>query len=162
MNEINYETFTDFVAGLPAGSAKAQHEELQFIDLPQNYPLIGTLTDHRLHTSVYSYGIWTQYALGFYPFNDCDIFRDKDDRILLSYVEYGGHPPFRRSFIVNRNSPVIAHPVGFRLHVDEQNHVAFLNHLADMELNEKTIHEQLEKHDAKPDSTHSHELASDT
>lgn len=146
MSFITYKSISGFIATLPEGSSESMVEEYKSAAVPENYNKIGTLKDDCLCPSPYSYKPWTHYALGFYPFNDCDIFRDENDQILFSYVEYGGHSPFRRSFVVNKNSPITEEPVCFRLSVKQSNHSNFFSQLVEWGLDQARFKQQLKEH----------------
>jgi hypothetical protein len=149
MMDIYYNNFTDFLVSLPLGPPKSVDEESRNLEIPNEWTKLGTLKDERLHPSMYSYKLWTHYALGFYPFNDCDIFRDENGRILLSYVEYGGHAPFRRSFIAGSNAPIIEQPVGFKLWINKNHHKDFLKYMAQKGFTGERITKDLQKFEDK-------------
>jgi hypothetical protein len=140
---INYHNLSDFLDTLPSGPVTSVEEESLSPKEPDSWVNMGTLKDDRLNPSYYSYKLWSDYALGFYPFNDCDMYRDENDRILFSYIEYGGHAPFRRSFVVNKNSPVIYEPVGFKIRVNQAHHDAFFASIAEWGLTKSRINAEL-------------------
>ena len=76
-----------------------------------------------------SYRPWSHYAVGFYPYSGCDIFRNENNRIILSYIELGGHFPFRRNFTITKKSPFIFEPVSFNITINEIDNDTFLTSL---------------------------------
>lgn len=142
---VSHKNITDFLSTQPPSPIESVNEESLSLTIPDSWTQIGTLKDERLQPTYFSYKLWTHYALGFYPFNDCDIFRDDDGRVLLSYVEYGSHAPFRRSFIAGSNAPTIEDPVGFKCWIGQNNHEEFLKHIARKGFTGKRITHDLQK-----------------
>lgn len=82
------------------------------LEAPAHWVKLGSLYDEALGATVVIYGKQPMIAVGFYPFNGCDIYRDTTTKdILLSYVEVGGHIPARISFRITKHSSFVFEPV---------------------------------------------------
>ena len=127
MENINFDTLLSFLNELPQEDSSYLSEEIHTSQIPADWTQIGSLADERIGLSYAMYKPWTAYALGFYPYSGCDIYKTENGKILLSYIEYGGHFPFRRNFIVTKKSPFIVEPVSFDITVLEDNHTNFLS-----------------------------------
>lgn len=138
---INYNTLLSFLEQFPEENNKNTFEENlnPGEEEIKNWTFLGTLTDEVTGAGMAMYKPWQSYALGFYPYNGCDIYRDDKNRIVLSYIELGGHFPFRRTFIATKASPFITEPVCFAVTVKETDQPVFLEFLERLGLSgEKT------------------------
>lgn len=126
---ITWGNFSNFIQQLPQGEGKILVEESGDPKLPNTWEYLGTLFDSRINPGVAQYFPWTKIAIGFYPYSGCDIYKDDQSRIILSYVELGGHFPFRRNFILNRNTPIALEPICISLQIPAIGHEAFLSYL---------------------------------
>ncbi len=146
MEGLNYDNILEFLNQFPDEIDKNIYEENLRAELPQKeWTLLGTLSDDRIGGGGALYRPWTHYAIGFYPLNLCDIYKDENNRILFSYIEIGGHFPFRRSFIATKKSPFIFEPVSFDITISQENHSAFLKDLEELGLNTIKIENDLKK-----------------
>src|SRR5687768_3148413 len=93
MPYLNYNTIFYFLEKLPAADGRYYYEEIQGVDVPLNWKHLGALNDDKIRMEMEVYKLGSHYAIGFYPFNGCDIYQDEQGRVLLSYVEFGGHLP---------------------------------------------------------------------
>lgn len=126
---ITWENFSTFIQQLPPGEGKIFVEEPRDPKLPNTWEYLGTLFDSRINPGMAQYFPWSKIAIGFYPYSGCDIYKDDQSRIILSYVELGGHFPFRRNFILNQNTPISLEPICISIQIQENEHEAFLSYL---------------------------------
>lgn len=126
---ITWENFSTFIQQLPPGEGKIFVEEPRDPKLPNTWEYLGTLFDSRIKPGMAQYFPWSKIAIGFYPYSGCDIYKDDQSRIVLSYVELGGHRPFRRNFILNQNTPIALEPICISIEIPANEHEAFLSYL---------------------------------
>ena len=129
MDNITYDNLLNFINELPQEEESYQSEEIHTSELPSEWIKIGTLADISIGANIVSYRPWSHYAVGFYPYSGCDIFRNENNRIILSYIELGGHFPFRRNFTITKKSPFIFEPVSFNITINEIDNDTFLTSL---------------------------------
>jgi hypothetical protein len=117
---ITSKTLLQFLESQPGENPSFLGEESPFNNFEfQGAMLLGDVVDDNLNPGMTSYKGGTHYALGFYPFNGCRVYRDKKGRILLSYIEFGGHAPFRISFPINKRTPFLFEPFCFFISFEE-------------------------------------------
>jgi hypothetical protein len=107
MDELTYDTLIGYLQTLPDDDNKFHCLESLNPNIPPTWQYLGSMTDPKISFAMESYKPDSVYALGFYPFDGCDIYRDDESRIRLVYRELGGHAAFLRSFIVTKNSPFV-------------------------------------------------------
>lgn len=146
MEPVNYKTITSFLEQFPEENGRNVYEENLNPGEREisNWTLLGTLNDGLIDCGSAMYKPWQSYALGFYPYNGCDIYKDDQGRIVLSYVELGGHFPFRRSFIATKASPFITEPVCFGITIQKTDHAPFLAFLDSLGLTPEKAEQDLE------------------
>ncbi len=90
----------------PAGYTDGKREP------PAHWELLGSLHDDALGATTVLHRDGSAIAVGFYPYNGCNIYRDSTTGdILLSYLEVGGHAPFRSTYRITKDSPFLFEPV---------------------------------------------------
>lgn len=130
MDNITLNNLLSFLNDLPQEEESYQSEEIHTSELPAEWKMIGTLGDNRIGANFVSYKPWFQYAIGFYPYSGCDIYRNKENnKIILSYIELGGHFPFRRNFTITKKSPFVFEPISFDVSIHESDNETFLSSL---------------------------------
>ncbi len=143
MELLGYDTILDHLKTLPANTGGFQYKELLSQQVPDGWQYLGTLLDEKIRPAIEVYKHFTHYALGFYPFNGCDIYEDEEGRVLLSYIEFGGHAPFRTSYIATKASPFIIEPVAFSLQVHEKDNDAFMDFMMKYGITKDSLEEDL-------------------
>ena len=146
MEEITFENLLVYLENLPQEDSIYSSEEIRTEKVPDNWIKIGSLSDIRIGANFAMYNPWSTYALGFYPYSGCDIFKDDSGRIILSYIELGGHAPFRRNFFITKKSPFIFEPVSFDIAIEEDKIATFLANLSNYGLTLEKIEEDLKKY----------------
>ncbi|WP_225000432.1 hypothetical protein [Cesiribacter sp. SM1] len=146
MGTIDYSNLLSFLNQLPQECDRNIYEEMRSINVPGDWKQIGSLVDKRISGFGTLYKPWTDYALGFYPYNMCDIYQDNKGRVLLSYEEWGGHAPFRRSFIATKTSPFIHEPVSCNITVLGQENDRFIAFLEQYGLTASKIQADISKY----------------
>jgi hypothetical protein len=129
MEHLNYDTILDYLEASPQDSNGFLYKELLSREVPEGWQYLGTLRDEKLKPAVETYKLFTHYAIGFYPFSGCDIYQDEQGNVLFSYLEFGGHAPFRTSYIATKSSPFIPEPVAFNVIVQEKDTDDFIEYL---------------------------------
>ena len=140
MENITFQNLLEYLNESSTEISEYNYEESR-IQNPEiiGWKLIGSLFDERIGASSTMYKPWTDFALGFYPYNICDIYKDDKNRIVLSYIELGGHFPFRRSFVISKNSPFIFNPIGYTVKISKELNNQFLKILKKENLTEEKI-----------------------
>ncbi|MES2133417.1 MAG: hypothetical protein V4506_13805 [Bacteroidota bacterium] len=154
MENINFDTILSFLNELPQAESSYLSEEIHTREIPADWIQIGSLVDERIGLNYAMYRPWTNYALGFYPYSGCDIYKTENGKIILSYIEYGGHYPFRRNFIITKKSPFIVEPVSFDIIVSEANNNDFLSVIAKYGLSMNKIEKDILRYKTIDQITH--------
>lgn len=128
-NEITFDNLLAFLESLPQEDSLLESTVTHKVKVPDDWSCIGSLADKRIKGNFVMYKPYTNYALGFYPFYGCEIYKDGQGKIILSYIELGGHFPFRSNFFVTKNSPFIIEPVSIQVAIKEEENDYFLNYL---------------------------------
>ena len=164
MEPINYNTLLSFLEQFPEENTQNVYQENLNPGAEEisTWTFLGTLTDEVIGCGMAMYKPWQSYALGFYPYNGCDIYKDDKNRMVLSYIELGGHFPFRRTFIATKASPFITEPVCFDVTIPQANNVSFLEFLESLGVTGENIEKDLAAfketyqitHDLDPEKTY--------
>lgn len=142
---ITWENFQSFIDNLPAGKEKVVCEESRQIDIPEPWELIGSLFDNRFKLPTTEYFPWSKIAIGFFPYSGCDIYKDDQGRTVLTYVEFSGHSPFRRNFILSKNTAIVIEPISIAIEIKESVNESFLSFLQRFGIDKSTLEDQLSK-----------------
>lgn len=143
---IDYQNIQDFITTIPYEVEGIKSEEVRFETPPDTWELLGSLTDNRLKLTFAEYRTYTHFALGFYPYSGCELYKDDKGRFLLSYIELGGHFPFRRNFILGNNSKFVIEPISFQVQIDSQSEAEFIHNLEKFGLTKEVIKSDLSKY----------------
>jgi hypothetical protein len=138
-NEITFENLLNYLENLPQEDSTFKSFETRDEKIPDNWLCIGTLADKRIGGSSVMYKPWTNYAIGFYPFFGCDVYKDDQGKIILSYIELGGHFPFRRNFYITKKSPIKMEPVSISVTIKEEDQDLFLKYLMNFGVTKEKI-----------------------
>lgn len=115
---VSYDNFLEFLAGQPHESDGKPDIVHRSVKVPASWEQLGSVYDDGLGATVISHSSGRGITLGFYPYNGCDIYRDRETNdILLSYVELGGHGAARLSFPVTKRTPFLLEPVSTDIQV---------------------------------------------
>ncbi|NTX59907.1 hypothetical protein HUA74_04465 [Myxococcus sp. CA051A] len=145
---ITHDTLVEYLRNQPGLEDAVKELDDVPMQVPTHWEWIGGIHDDVLGaTTSVSYRAWTHFALGFYPYNGCDLYRDtRSSRVMFSYVELGGHGARRISYLVTKHSPFIHEPVAAHLQVPPELHDDLFAALRELGMSEQTLRAQAERY----------------
>jgi hypothetical protein len=145
-----------FLAEQPAPTGPAEFTDGN-PEAPAHWEQLGSLRDKTLGLTFIRYRNASAIAVGFYPYNDCDIYRDSTTGdILLSYSQMLSYfdSYFERSSIrITKDSPFIFEPVSCVLDVAHQRLEEFHGAMRELGLTQEDIDSQVRHYDSMQDIT---------